>query len=76
MALTPEMSKAHARQARLVAIVVVTTLVVWLVAQWAGARFGIEERYMFLIDFAAMAAFLWSFIVTYQIWRKRRNNEG
>ena len=27
-------------------------------------------------DLAALAAFIWAFFVTYQIWRKRRDNQG
>lgn len=69
-------AKMQARQARLVAIVIVVTLLVWFGAQFAGAKLGLEDRFVFLFDFAAMGAFLWAFIVTYQIWRKRRKNEG
>lgn len=68
--------KALARQARLVAVVIIATLVLWMGAQFAGARFGLTPRTVLLFDLAALAAFLWAFIVTYQIWRKRRDNEG
>ncbi len=71
-----EQDKAMARQARLVAIVIVVTMAIWIGAQVAGAKLGLEARYVFLFDFAALGAFVWAFVVTYQIWRKRRNNEG
>lgn len=61
-----------ARQARLVAIVIAVTMLAWMGAQWAGGRFGWEARYAFLFDFAAIAAFVWAMVVTWQIWRARR----
>jgi hypothetical protein len=62
----------HARQARLVAIVLVATMALWLGAQWLGGQMGWDTRYVFLFDFAAIAAFFWAMVVTYQIWRGRR----
>ncbi|MFV0492812.1 MAG: DUF5337 domain-containing protein [Pseudorhodobacter sp.] len=61
-----------ARQARLVAFVIAGTMILWMGAQWLGGRLGLEARYVFLFDFAALAAFFWALVVTYQIWRKRR----
>ena len=68
--------KAQARQSRTVAVVIIATLVLWMGAQFAGALFGLTARTVLLFDLLALAAFLWAFIVTYQIWRKRRDNEG
>ncbi|MES2145033.1 MAG: DUF5337 domain-containing protein [Pseudomonadota bacterium] len=68
----PDLDRQLARQARLVAIVIAGTTVLWLGAQWLGGKFGWETRYVFLFDLAAMAAFVWAMIVTYRIWRKRR----
>jgi len=62
----------RAAQARLVAIVIAVTMLVWMGAQWLGGRMGWETRFVFLFDFAALAAFLWALVVTYQIWRGRR----
>ena len=76
MTETGRQDKTLARQARLVAIVLIGTFALWMAAQWAGPRLGLSGRYVFLFDFAALAAFLWAFIVTYRIWRKRRDNEG
>ncbi len=67
-----EQDMAMARQARLVAVVFVVTIVVWFVAQLIGAQIGLEARYAILFDLAALAAFVWGLVVTYQIWRKRR----
>lgn len=62
----------RAAQARLVAIVLAATMVLWMGAQWLGGQMGWETRFVFLFDFAALAAFLWAMVVTYQIWRGRQ----
>ncbi len=62
----------QAVQARTVALVLAGTMVLWMGAQWLGGRMGWDTRYVFLFDFAALAAFLWALVVTYQIWRGRR----
>ncbi|MEQ9041217.1 MAG: DUF5337 domain-containing protein [Silicimonas sp.] len=66
--------KMLARQARVVSIVIAATMVGWMIAQWAGGRLGLPDRYVFLVDLFALAGFLWALIVTWQIWRKRRDN--
>lgn len=62
------------RDARVVAVVIAATMILWLVSQWLGRTMGWEARYAFLFDFLALAGFLWAMIVTYQIWRKRRDD--
>ena len=62
----------RARQVRLVAIVLVGTMVLWMGAQFFGGQLGLEARFAFLFDLAATAAFVWALVVTYQIWRGRR----
>lgn len=64
-----EMHKA--RQARLVAIVLIATMALWLAAQWLGGQYGWPPRYALLFDLAAAAGFVWAMIVTYRIARKR-----
>ena len=71
-----DQDKALARQARFVALVIAGTMVLWMGAQWVGGKLGLEARYVFLFDLAALAAFIWALYVTYQIWRKRRDNQG
>jgi Family of unknown function (DUF5337) len=69
----PDPADLHrARQARLVGIVLAATMVLWMGAQWLGGQLGLETRYVFLFDLAAIAAFVWAMVVTYQIWRGRR----
>ena len=63
-----------ARQARMVALVIALTMLTWMAAQWLGGEIGLEARFVFLFDMLALAAFFWAFFVTWQIWRKRRNN--
>jgi ABC-type transport system involved in cytochrome bd biosynthesis fused ATPase/permease subunit len=63
----------RAAQARLVAIVLVATVILWMGAQWLGGQLGWETRFVFLFDFVALAAFLWAMVVTYQIWRGRQS---
>jgi predicted MFS family arabinose efflux permease len=62
----------NARDSRLVAIVLVGTMALWLGAQWLGGHFGWEARFVFLFDMAAFAAFLWTMVVTYRIWRRQK----
>jgi Family of unknown function (DUF5337) len=62
----------HAARARLVGIVLAATMILWMGAQWVGGQLGLETRYAFLFDLAAIAAFVWAMVVTYQIWRGRQ----
>ena len=68
--------KALAREARMVAIVIAVTMVLWMGAQWLGGRFGLEARYVFLFDLAAMAAFVWALVVTWRIWQRQNGRKG
>ncbi len=63
---------ATARQARLVGLVLIGTMVLWMAAQAVGGQMGWSPRAALLVDLAALAGFLWALITTYQIWRKRR----
>ena len=68
----PDSDRDLARQARLVSIVIATTMILWMAAQWIGGKLGLPDHYVFLFDLFALAGFLWALIVTWQIWRKRR----
>ena len=67
---------ALAREARLVAVVIAATMVLWLGAQWLGGRAGWETRYVFLFDLAALAAFIWALVVTWRSWRRQKRPRG
>ena len=75
MTAPTEQDRALARQARLVALVIAGAMILWMGAQWLGREFGWQARFVFLFDLAALAAFVWAFYVTYQIWRKRRDSQ-
>ncbi|WP_323716874.1 DUF5337 domain-containing protein [Paracoccus aminovorans] len=63
---------ADARQMRLVAVVIAATMVAWLGVQWLGGRQGWPAKYAFLADLMAMGALIWSLMVTFRIWRRRK----
>ncbi|MGR3454009.1 DUF5337 domain-containing protein [Pseudooceanicola sp.] len=64
--------RVMARKGRIAAVVIAVTMVVWLVGTALVPWMGWEARYVFLIDMAAIAAFLWVFVVIWQIWRLRQ----
>lgn len=68
----PNHDRKLALQARLVAFVLAGTMLLWMGAQYLGGQMGWDARYVFLFDFAAIAAFIWTLFVTYQIWRNRQ----
>ncbi len=59
-------------QARAAAVVVVAAFMLWMGFSWLGGELGLPVRYAFLVDFAALAAFFWSFVVLVRVWRKSR----
>lgn len=67
-------ARATARKARMVAVVIAATMVLWMGAQFLGGQLGWPTRFVFLFDLAALAAFFWALVVSYQIWRDRRES--
>ena len=57
-----------------IALVLVVTMGLWLVAQNLGGRLGWDVRLAFLFDLAALAGFAYALFGTYRIWRQRRDN--
>jgi len=74
MTLSPDQEQALARKSRMVAVVIAVVVVLWMGAQWIGGQVGLDPKFAFLFDLAALAAFFWTMIVTYQIWRTRRDS--
>ena len=72
MSESPRRVPVQARKARIVAVVIAATMVLWMGAQVLGARLGLPTRFAFLFDLAAIAALVWALIVTYQVWQARR----
>ncbi|RMD49940.1 MAG: hypothetical protein D6832_00750 [Alphaproteobacteria bacterium] len=64
------------RQARQAAVVIVVTALGWIAVNLVGSAAGVAPRWMFLADFAALAAFAWSFIVLYRVRRRSRQRGG
>lgn len=62
---------ADRAQARLVAVVLAVTALLWLGLQWAGAQLDWPAKYAYLVDLSAIGAFVWSLLVTWRIWRRR-----
>lgn len=63
------------RQIRVVAAVIIATMVLWMGASVLGGQLGLEARYAFLIDLAALAAFAWALVVLFWTWRRRRDEK-
>lgn len=62
-------------QTRLASIVIVVAMVGWMLVNFLGGKMGLPARFAFLADFAAMAAFAWSLIVLFLVWRQRQKGE-
>lgn len=56
-------------QARIAAIVICVTMIVWMGASWIGGQIGLPVRFAFLFDLAALAALFWSLVVLFKVWR-------
>lgn len=61
-----------ARKGRTVALVIAATMVIWLVGTALVPYMGWPARFVFLFDMAAIAAFIWVFVVIWQIWQLRQ----
>ncbi len=72
--MSPEEEKQLERKTRMVSIVIAVTMLVWIGAQFVGKKYGLAGRYAILFDLAALAGFIWSIVVIYQVWRARQNN--
>lgn len=71
--MTPEQERHLNRKGRVAGLVISGAMALWLIMQWLGPQLGIAGRYALLVDLAALAAFIWALIVTYQLWRARRD---
>lgn len=61
-----------ASEARLIAVVLVSAMGLWLLVQAAGDQYGWPPKFILLADLSAGAAFLWTMVATYRLWRKRQ----
>ena len=61
-----------AQSARLAAIVIVVAMVLWMGVSFVGGKLGLPQRFAFLADLIAIAAFAFALIVLVRVWRARR----
>lgn len=66
----------NAHEGRLAALVIAVATVLWLAAQWLGKRQGWDPSTAFLIDLAAIAAYIFALVVTWRIWRRGSGGMG
>ncbi|MDR9394193.1 DUF5337 domain-containing protein [Roseovarius sp. SYSU LYC5161] len=64
------------RKGRFTAIVIAGTGVFWILATLIGGELELSNRIRALFDMLALAGFIWALVLTYQIWRARRDNQG
>ncbi len=57
-------------QAKRIGIALVAIMGAWLLVQEIGAQYGWPLKYSFLADLFAMAAFLWTMVATWRLWRQ------
>lgn len=69
--MTREQEQAQQLQMRRIAIVMAVAGVLWLAMQWLGPRLGLAGEYAFLIDLAAIGAFIWALVLAVSLWRRR-----
>ena len=69
--MTGKPQDKDAGQMRLAAIVIAVAMLGWLLVQALGKEYDWAGKWAFLADLAAIAAFVWSLIVTWRIWRRR-----
>ena len=61
------------RQGRIAALVIAAAGLGSILAPWIVAVTGLPARYEILIYLIALAAFIWSLVVTVRIWQKTRD---
>ena len=66
--------RRRVRQIRRAAIVMAVTMVAWMGAQFVGAQMEWPARFVFLFDLAAIGALVWALVVTYWVWKERRQS--
>ncbi|MEM0936650.1 MAG: DUF5337 domain-containing protein [Pseudomonadota bacterium] len=69
--MSHEHDRQIAKRGRMVALVIATAGLAAIFAPYIVTGLGLAPRFEFLIYLAAMAAFLWAIVVTWQIWRAR-----
>ncbi|MEJ6392263.1 DUF5337 domain-containing protein [Gymnodinialimonas sp. 2305UL16-5] len=71
----PDQDRRRVHQIRRAAIVMACAMVLWVGGQIAGGLLGWPVRVIFLFDLAAIAALVWALVVTYWVWKERKQSE-
>lgn len=71
--MTPSQQNRLRKKGRTAGLTIAGTMLLWLGVQWLGPRIGMGVKMALLVDFAALAAFVWALFVTYQIMRASRD---
>jgi uncharacterized protein DUF5337 len=66
---------SNVKQARLAAIVILLTFPAWMGFSYYGGKVGLDPSYAILGDLAALAAFAWSMVVLYRVWRNGQQDK-
>jgi len=67
---TPQTKREpRALAAKRIGLALVGTMAIWLLLQEIGAQYGWPPRYALLADLFALAAFTWTMVATYRLWR-------
>lgn len=61
------------RQGRQAMFVIIFAFTGWMAFNFIGGQAGWDARYVFLADFATLAALTWALIVLVRIWRARQS---
>ena len=75
MASKRTISEPASSQIRIASIVIIVTMILWMGASFIGGSIGLEARFAFLFDLAALAAFLWALITLFNAWRLRQTKK-
>lgn len=57
------------------AAVIIVTMLAWFGATYLGGQYNWPIKWAFLVDFAALGAFLWALIVLFWGWRNATSDD-
>jgi len=67
--------QAIARKGRHIGVVIAVTMLLWLaMTLFIGPALELPGRFALLFDFAAIAAFIYSGVNIFQLWRMRQDS--
>ena len=66
-----------ARKGRHIGVVIAVTMLIWLAMNmFVGPALELTKRHALLIDFAALAGFIYAGANIFQLWRMRQDRQG